>query len=159
MAGTWIVCPNLWGARLFEYDTRNPEAEIMSGIHSGIKLIREFPRPSIRTRLEDFHDDDEVEEIAELIEDPALERKVANEVAAMVSVELERGAGAGEFSGVILCAEPHFLKILSDRLGEKARARVLATVPYDLYEVNETDLINYVIDAFEAPTPKGKLAG
>lgn len=159
MAGTWILCPNLWGARLFEFDSSSPETDNVGGIKDGIKFLREFPRPRIRTRLEDFHDDDEAEEISQPVEDPALERRVAEGFMGYLSEELEKAARKSEFEGLILCAEIHLLTIFQKKLGDQARSRLLGSVALDLYEVNETDLIAYVRDILETNQGKGRGAG
>ena len=149
MPRTWILCPNLWGARLFEYDPMSLESEVMGAVKDGIKFLREFPRPRIRTRLEDFHDDDDADEISQPVEDPELERHVAEGFMSFLSEELEKAAELGEFNSLIVCAEIHLLTILQRKLGDRVRSLLTGTVALDLYEVNETDLISYVKDILD----------
>ena len=128
----WMVCPNLWGARFFEY----------TGAEA-VRFVREFARPTLQTKREDFQSNDEVDEILEPIEDPEFERQVANTYLEQVSEELERSVDRYD-GGLVLCAEQHLLDIFLGKLGPAARQKLLGTVALDLYEANESDLLSYV---------------
>jgi protein required for attachment to host cells len=160
MASTWILCPNLWGARLFRYSSSEGTGEEnLPGTHSDIAFMREFPRPKVQTRLEDFHDDDDADEISSPVEDPELERRVADDFMTYVARELEKSAREDLYSELILCAEIHLLKILQGKLGIETSRRVIGAVPQDLYEVNESDLIPYVRDLLTPQSGKGRKRG
>jgi len=137
---TWIICPNLWGARLFYYGS--PEQ-----IDKKISFIHEFPRPKIQTKLEDFPSDEDMAEMTPPPEDPLLERLVAHKYMQYLAKELEQASTKNIFDSLIICAEPRLLSIFMEHLGPSARKRVSATIDQDLYEVNESDLAQYVEDA------------
>lgn len=130
----WIVCPNLWGARIFVSD--NPD--------ENPRFLREF-HPQEQLRHEDFDGDDE---LSELNLDPERddEERVASAFSRQLARWLELHAARGNFTSLVICAEAHFLDILESRLGQKAKDLLLGTVREDLYEVNETDLTGYVKD-------------
>ena len=139
---TWILCPNLWGARLFHYGSPEQAAD-------EIRFAREFPRPKIQTKLEDFPSDEEMAEIISPPEDPVVERLVANKYMKFLSRELEKACEKNLFESLILCAAPRPLSILVENLGTATKRRLRGTVDQDLYEANESDLMYYVTDIFQ----------
>ncbi len=66
-----------------------------------------------------------------------------------VTHEFERIAAQAKKASLILCAEPPLLDRLQAGLRFEARSRVVGTVPSDLFDVNESDLIHYVDDFVE----------
>ena len=68
---------------------------------------------------------------------------------AEVSHEFERFAGEGKKTSLILCAEQPLLDKIQGSLSFAARSKVVGTVPADLFDVNESDLIHYVDDFVE----------
>ncbi len=132
----WIVCPNLWGARIFAAD--NPD--------DSPRFLREFHPKGVQLRHEDFDGDGDLEELNLDPERPDEER-VANAFSDQLSHWLELNADLRTYTSLILCAEKHFLDILQSKLGAKSKGLVIATVQEDLYEVNESDLTGYVQDA------------
>ena len=136
---TWILCPNLWGARLFRYGSANEPSD-------QLKFIREFPRPKTQTKLEDLPTEDEAPEITPPPESPAKELRVARTFMHLISNELEKACIQGRFDSLILCAESQLLEILNHQLGPQSRKRLIGSVDIDLYEANETDLVSYVRD-------------
>lgn len=130
----WIVCPNLWGARIFVSD--NPD--------ESPRFLREF-HPKEQLRHEDFDGDDE---LSELNLDPERddEERVASGFSAQLAQWLELHAAQNTFTALVICAETHFLDILRSRLSPRTKNLLLGTVREDLYEVNESDLTGYVQD-------------
>ena len=133
---TWILCPNLWGARLFVSD--NPD--------ENPRFLREYPRPQTHLRKEDFDEDEDIPELTETPEDHQSLEKVARTYCEQLSHALEHAADHHSYDSLILCAEKHFLEILKKKLGPHTRSRLVGTIEEDLYEVNETDLANYIQD-------------
>ncbi|OFZ19396.1 MAG: hypothetical protein A2X94_13730 [Bdellovibrionales bacterium GWB1_55_8] len=143
---TWIVCPNLWGARLFYYG--GPDQTIED--RDRVRFLKEFARPKVKTKLEDFRDDDDAADISEPVEDPALELQVAQSFMKYLARELDEAKRTGRYDALILCAEKHLLQIFQEQLQQKAAGKaVIGTIPLDLYEVNETDLTPYVKDILQ----------
>jgi hypothetical protein len=135
--GTWILCANLWGARVFR----------CGGLDQGpgeIEFLRELERPGIRTALEDFPEPGD--DLAAVPEDLRAERLAAMRFMRYVSIELERECGATRFDHIIVCAEPELMRILREDLLPCTKAKLCGEVGLDLYEVNESDLMNYVKD-------------
>jgi hypothetical protein len=62
-----------------------------------------------------------------------------------------------DYSGsfLIIAAEERMLEAFVSSLGAETRKKVIGTVPLDLFEANETDLIHYVDDFIE---PDGTIA-
>lgn len=137
---TWILCSNLWGARLFRYGM------VETGPEEVLRFVKDLPPPPKRTKLENFHDDDETDEIETPIEDPELEKRVAREYMSSVCSQLESAGTRGGYDSLVLCAEEHLLAIMRHCLGDFAKSHLIGTVPQDLYEVNESDLLPYVQD-------------
>ncbi|MFL5815395.1 MAG: host attachment protein [Bdellovibrionia bacterium] len=131
---TWILCPNLWGARLFVTDNFDEVP----------RFLRELPRPKVRLRHEDFDTDDDIPELTVDPKDHDAEVKVAEQYSEQLSHFLEHACEQNQFDRLVLCAEAQLLGILKNKLGSKCRARVIGTIQEDLYEVNETDLADYV---------------
>jgi protein required for attachment to host cells len=133
---TWILCPNLRGARLFQLDDAV----------GSVTFLKELRRPKRQLRDEDFPTDDSMPEATQ---DPAVykdELEVAEELARTVSQHLDEAFRAKRFDSLILCAESQLLAILKRSLSIDVEERLLGTVELDLYNVNESDLINYVKD-------------
>ena len=134
---TWILCANLWGARLFWYGSLQGEPE-------RVRFARELPRPATRTQFEDFRDEDDLADVDSPREWPEVETKAASEYVARLAGQLERDCENGTFSSLVICAEQHLLTIFQNHLGACARKCLTGTVPLDLYEANESDLLPYV---------------
>jgi len=108
------------------------------------RFLRELPRPKIRLRHEDFDTDEDIPELTEDPKDHDAEVKVAEQFSTELSHFLEQACQHNQFDKLILCAEKQLLEILKGKLGDRARARLIGTVAEDLYEVNETDLADYI---------------
>ena len=133
---TWILCPNLWGARLFSTDNFNETP----------RFLRELPRPKVQLRHEDFDTDEDIPELTEDPRDHEAEVKVAEQYSTQLRDFLEKANSQNSFDRLIICAEKQFLSILVEKLRDGAKAKLIGTVEEDLYEVNETDLFGYVKD-------------
>lgn len=131
---TWILCPNLWGARLFVTDNFDEVP----------RFLRELPRPKIQLRHEDFDTDEDVPELTEDPKDHDAEVKLAEQYSEQLCQFLEHAYQQHQFDKLILCAEKQLMAILKGKLGSSIRSKVLGTVEEDLYEVNETDLLDYI---------------
>ncbi len=131
---TWILCPNLWGARLFVTDNFDEVP----------RFLRELPRPKVQLRHEDFDRDEDVPELTEDPKDRDAEIKVAEQFSEELSKFLEHASRQHQFDRLVLCAEKQLLGILKSKLGNSTRGKMLGTIEEDLYEVNETDLADYV---------------
>ncbi|OFZ85678.1 MAG: hypothetical protein A2603_16800 [Bdellovibrionales bacterium RIFOXYD1_FULL_55_31] len=116
----------------------------MQGEPERVRFARELPRPTTRTEFEDFRDDDDLADLASPREWPEVEIKAASEYVSRLAVQLETECESGTFSSLIICAEQHLLTIFLNHLGECTRKRLTGTVPLDLYEANESDLLPYV---------------
>lgn len=130
----WIICPNLWGARLFVADDFNDLP----------RFLRELPRPRVQLRNEDFETDDDIPELTVSAESLAEETRVARQFMGELSLFLEGQCRRSSFDSIVVCAEKQLLGILLGELGSCTRAKVIGTVEEDLYEVNETDLAGYL---------------
>lgn len=131
---TWILCPNLWGARLFVTDNFD---EIP-------RFLRELPRPKVRLRHEDFDTDEDVPELTEDPKDHDAEVKVAEQFSEELRQFLEHAYRQNQFDRLIICSEKQLLAILKNKLGTALRGKLIGTIEEDLYEVNETDLAGYI---------------
>lgn len=147
VVNTWILCPNLWGARLFVTDNFDEPP----------RFLRELPRPKVQLRHEDFDTDVDIPELTADRRDHAAEVKVAQEFAKDLSKFLESACQQNSFDGLILCAESQLMTILKHKLGTGANSRIIGAVEEDLYEVNESDLAGY-IKPFKNKRPAGKRA-
>lgn len=132
----WILCPNLRGARLFYADR----------LADGIRYVQELPRPTRLIRSSDFLGDEDVPEVTEEPRDLAEKTQVAESYSQELSHFLTQALQRQNFEGLIVCAESHLLEILEKKLDSPVRSKLLGTVDLDLYNVNESDLINYVRD-------------
>jgi protein required for attachment to host cells len=133
---TWILCPNLWGARLFSTDNFDEVP----------RFLRELPRPKTQLRHEDFDTDADIPELTEDPKDHDAEVKVAEQFGTELSRFLENACAQNHFDKLIICAEGQLLTILKAKLGGSTQKRVIGTIEEDLYEVNETDLAGYIKD-------------
>jgi len=128
---TWIICPNLRGARLFLHEDDMPLP----------RFVRELPRPSHQVRDEDFDGDADVPEVFSdpkaLREDTEVAEEYALFIAQYLKEHMER------YERLVLCAEPRLLGILRGALHRSVRKKLSGEVEVDLYHVNETDLENY----------------
>jgi protein required for attachment to host cells len=131
----WIVCPNLWGARIFVAD--NPD--------DSPRFMREFHPKGLQLRHEDFDGDGDMSEL-NLDPEREDEERVASTFSDQLGHWLETGAEHKAFTSLILCAEEHFLAILQSKLGPRTQKLLTGVVKEDLYEVNESDLTGYVQD-------------
>lgn len=131
---TWILCPNLWGARLFVTDNFDEVP----------RFLRELPRPKIQLRHEDFDRDEDVPELTEDPKDHDAEVKVAEQYSEQLCQYLEHAYQLHQFDKFILCAEKQLLAILKGKLGAAVRGKMIGAIEEDLYEVNETDLADYI---------------
>lgn len=132
----WIACLNLRGCRLFGWD---------DATHS-VSFVRDLPRPRQLLRTADFDQD---EDIPEITSDPnryQRELAVAHRYSEQVARELESEQLNQSFALWIACAEPQLLQIFTAKLKPELRSALLGTVPLDLYDVNESDLLNYIED-------------
>jgi protein required for attachment to host cells len=96
--------------------------------------------------FEDFPTDDEVPEITEDPKEHAKEVNIADRFSLLINRQLEHYAKQNLFDRLILCAEPQYLEILKSHLDPQLQKKVIGIVELDLYEANESDLINYVKD-------------
>lgn len=63
-----------------------------------------------------------------------------------VADELDLVRSRGNYRFLVLCAEEPLLSRLRGMFSEQVRDCVIGTVDQDLYQVNESDLVNYVRD-------------
>ncbi|OFZ84291.1 MAG: hypothetical protein A3K03_02345 [Bdellovibrionales bacterium RIFOXYD1_FULL_44_7] len=98
------------------------------------------------TKRADLLEPSELSEIPKPIESPQKEWQVANSFSKYVAGEMEKGCRNGSFDSVIFCAEPVLLDILFRSIGICTNSAIIGKVPLDLYEVNESDLVNYIKD-------------
>ncbi len=152
----WIICPNLWGARVLRYGRARLSRQGYDGGEVTLEFIRELLRPTVHTKLEDFPDEDQIERVYQPVEDPEKEEEVANDYMAFVSRELREAFERDEFESLVLCAEPHLLRILESKLDEELKHRVIGKVPFDHYETNESDLEPYIVDILNRLETSGR---
>lgn len=131
---TWILCANLWGARLFSTD--HPD--------EAPRFVREFPRPKTFLRHEDFDTDEDIPELMENPDDRVAEERVAHRFMGDLACFIEGQCERNSFDQIVLCAEGQLLSILDQKLGPCTLPKVTRRIEEDLYEVNETDLVNYI---------------
>lgn len=140
MAETWILCVNLRGARLFEY--RNAEGRV--------NFLRELPRPRFQVRDEHFPDPDDQLDLPRDSGMLQLEYAVAKDYSQALARYLAVAAKNNRFSRVVIAAEPQLLRIFRENLPPELRRRVANVIEQDLYDVNTTDLVPYMLDLSRA---------
>lgn len=138
---TWILCLNLRGARLFQ--TPRP---LEAGRSGELAFVKEFKRPDKQLREMDFDSDADLPEVLTDQRRLAVEKEVAQSYSRFLAQELDRELHQKRFDSLILCAEPQLLQIFVTGLPKTLRKRVKGTVEIDLYNVNESDLSNYLQD-------------
>ncbi|MCM2277669.1 MAG: host attachment protein [Oligoflexia bacterium] len=115
-------------------------------LKDGVSFVRELRRPSIQLRDADFAGDEDLPEVLTDSAQEKLEREIAESYSGQIAQELDEALARGEFEALILCAESRLLGILRDSLSPSVHGRVSGMIDQDLYNINESDLVNYLRD-------------
>lgn len=137
MTTTWVVIAHRAGSRVFEH----------RGPGKGLSLVREREHPAGRVKESEAYSDKSGRSFDSHGEGrhgyshtESAHDRYAADLAREIAGELETGRNEQRFDRLVLVAEPKFLGILRDSLGEQSKKLVAEELHKDLSHVREHDL-------------------
>lgn len=145
MKRLWVVVAHRAGARILE--RKDPKA--------GLSLLVSIDHERGRLQNQELESDKAGSArvgvkgaVFEQHDDP--HHHDAKVFAKSIAERLEQGRNDHAYDALVLVAEPHFLGMLKEALDAPTAHLVAATVPKDLYQVEERDLAAHLGDALAA---------